>query len=288
MKKGYIYSIISAILFGAAGLFVKLILKTGLDSISLLTVQYIIAVLLMFVVAFIKEKEKLHVTKKQLFNLAILGIVGNTFMTIFYYKAFEYLPVAVVTMLLFTYPIMVLIYSAIFEKRKLGRKKVLIMFLAFLGCLLTLNILSGGFKYSAVGIVFGLLSAVFYAFMNLYTEKKLEGIDSLSINAYSTLFSLISLLLYKWPYFLFEGNIKIESFIYIVILAVVCEIIPLTLLYSAIKYIGSLKVSIISNLEIPTAMIVSFFVLKEHVYLTQIIGAGLIVYAIYLIRKDEK
>ncbi len=287
MKKGYMYSVISAILFGTAGIFVKLALKTGLDSISLLTVQYILAVFIMFVVALIKEKQKLQVDKKQLFNLAVLGIIGNTFMTIFYYKAFEYLPVAMVTMLLFTYPIMVFIYSIIFGKQRIDRKKVLMIFLAFLGCMLSLNILSGSFKYSMKGLIFGLLSAVFYAFMNLYTEKKLSGVDSLSINAYSTLFSLISLLIYKWPVFLFKGNVKIESVFYIVILALVCEIVPLTLLYAAIKYIGSIKVSIISNLEIPTAMLVSILVLKEQVHLSQIIGAILIVYTVYLIRDKN-
>lgn len=287
LRKGYIYSIISAILFGTAGIFVKLALKTGLDSISLLTVQYIIAVFIMFAVALIKERQKLYINKGQLFNLAVLGIVGNTFMTIFYYKAFEYLPVAMVTMLLFTYPIMVFIYSIIFGKQKIDRKKISLIFIAFLGCILSLNILSGSFKYSMKGLIFGLLSAVFYAFMNLYTEKKLEGVDSLSINAYSTLFSLISLLIYKWPAFLFKANVKIDSIFYIIVLALVCEIVPLTLLYTAIKYIGSLKVSIISNLEIPTAMIVSFLILKEQVQFSQIMGAILIVYTVYLIREKS-
>jgi drug/metabolite transporter (DMT)-like permease len=68
------------------------------------------------------------------------------------------------------------------------------------------------------------------------------------------------------------------------ILATLCEIIPLTLLYAAIRNIGSLKVSIISNLEIPTAMVVSFYLLKESVTLLQVAGAVLIILAVYLIR----
>ncbi|AKA70807.1 DMT family transporter [Clostridium scatologenes] len=287
MKKGYVYSIISAILFGTAGIFVKLSLKIGLDSINLIILQYTIAVFLMFAAAFITGKAKLSITKRQLIRLSILGVVGNTFMTVFYYKAFEYLPVAMVTMLLFTYPIMVLIYSIIFQKQNLDKRKILVISMAFLGCLLTLNILLGNFKYSIKGVIFGLLSALFYAFMNLYTEKKLFELDSLSINAYSTLFSLMALLIYRWPTFLFKDNIQINAFTYVAALAVICEIIPLTLLYASIKYIGALKVSIISNLEIPTAMIVSSFILKEQVTFTQVIGALLIVYAVYFIRKEN-
>lgn len=288
MKKGYMYAIVSAILFGTAGIFVKLAQNTGLDSVSLLTIQYIIAVTLMFIVAFLKDSKKLYVSKKQLFNMAVLGSVGNTLMTIFYYMAFEYLPVAMVTMLLFTYPIMVFVYSLFVERQRVDMRKIGAITAAFLGCILTLNVFSGGLKYSAKGIIFGLLAAVFYAFMNLYSEKRLENVDALSINAYSTLFSLITLTIYKWPVFLFNGQIRLESLKYIIILALFCEIIPLTLLYAAIKHIGSLKVSIISNMELPTAIIVSFVILKESVSIVQIIGAILIFYAVHLTRIEER
>lgn len=287
LKKGYIYAVISAILFGTAGIFVKLAYKTGLDPVSLLIVQYIIAVFLMFLIAVLQDVRKLYVSKRELLSMAILGIVGNTLMTVFYYKAFEHLQVAMVTMLLFTYPIMVFIYSAIIQRQKIEPKKIMAIFMAFIGCTLTLNIFSGEGIYSIKGLIFGLLSAVFYAFMNLYTENRLENVEALSINAYSTLFSLVTLFFIRRPGFLFEGNIKFESYIYILILAVLCEIVPLTLLYTSIQNIGALKVSVIGNLEIPTAMIVSFVFLRESISITQIIGASLIVYAVYLIKEKK-
>ena len=282
--KGYIYSIIGAILFGTAGLFIKSAYETGLSAVSLLTVQYIFAVILMFVIAFIKNKETLKVSKKQLRDLAVLGIVGNTFMTVFYYMAFEYLPMAMVTMLLYTYPIMVFIYTTVFNKRKVKPRKLMALLLAFTGCILTLNLLGGKLSYSYKGIIIGLLSAVFYAFMNIFAEKKLSNVEPLTINAYSTLFSLISLCIYSFPTFLFRGEIHVNGLINILCLAFFCEIIPLTLLYAAISYIGALKVSIISNLEIPTSMIVGFLFLQEKVSIIQIIGAMCIIYAVYLLR----
>lgn len=287
MKKGYIYAIISAILFGSAGLFVKLAYKTGLDSVSLLIVQYMIAVVVMFLIAFFQDRKKLYVSKKELLNMAILGVVGNTLMTVFYYKAFEHLQVAMVTMLLFTYPIMVFVYSSIFQKQKIEPKKIMAIFVAFAGCIFALNVFSGEIKYSIKGLIFGLLSAVFYAFMNLYTEKKLESSDALTINAYSTLFSLITLFFIKKPGVLVVDYIKFESIIYIIILAILCEIVPLTLLYTSIQDIGALKVSVIGNLEIPTAIVVSFVFLRESISIMQIIGAVLIVYAVYLIRGQK-
>ena len=286
MSKGYIYSIVSAILFGSAGLLVKLAYVGGIDSISLLTMQYIIAVPLMFLIMYIYNKKSFRVTKKQLLRLAVLGIVGNTFMTVFYYISFNYLPIQMVAILLYTYPIMVFIYSTILKKHSLNVTKIFAVFLAFFGCILTLDILPSGFKYSLKGVSFALICAMFYAFMNIYSEEKLQDLSPLSINAYSTLFSLISLMIYKFPMFVFSGNITKELLLYTAILAIFCEIIPLTLLYAAIKHIGSLKVSIIGNLEIPTAMFVSFFILHEQIASMQIIGTGLVICAIYMIRTS--
>lgn len=288
-NKGYIYSIISAIFFGSAGLLIKLVYKTGLDAISLLTAQYMTAVVLMFLIALIKNKKSLFIGKKEIIRLFILGVFGNTIMTIFYYKAFEYLPVAMVAMLLYTYPILVLIYSTVVKREKLTKNKIKAIIFAFTGTVFALNIVSGKLSYSLMGIIFGLATAVFYAFMNIYSEEKLKSIDPLTINLYSTLFSLIVLIIIKFPSFIFTKEIYGKNLIYIVLLAFFCEIVPLTLLYSAIKYIGAFKVSIISNLEIPTAIIISVFFLKEQLSFIQIAGSFLIVYAVYAIKeKSEK
>lgn len=285
LKKGYFYSIVSAVLFGSAGLIVKLAYVEGVDPIGLLTLQYIMAVTLMFLVLVIKDKQELKVSKKELYHLFILGVIGNSFMTVFYYTAYNYLPMAMVTILLYTYPIMVFLYFLLFHKRDISKTKTLALIAAFTGCILALGILSGGLKYSLKGIIFGVLAAVFYAFMNIYSENKLADVRPLTINAYSTLFSLISLIIYSFPNFIFKEQVSLNVLGYTAVLALFCEIIPLTLMYAAIKHIGSLKVSILGNIETPTAMLLSFFILREHISFTQTIGALLIFYAVYLLRR---
>lgn len=285
LKKGYIYSIVSAVLFGSAGLIVKFAFLEGVDPVGLLTLQYIIAVGLMFTVLVLKNKKDLIVSKRELYHLLILGVVGNTFMTVFYYTAYHYLPMAMVTILLYTYPIMVFIYSLFFHKGDISRTKTLALVTAFIGCILALGLLGGQLKYSLKGIVFGMLAAVFYAFMNIYSENKLPKVKPLTINAYSTLFSLISLIIYSFPTFILKGQVSLNVLGYTTVLAVLCEIIPLTLMYAAIKSIGSLKASIIGNLETPTAMLLSFFILREQIGFPQMVGAILVFYAVYLIRR---
>jgi drug/metabolite transporter (DMT)-like permease len=288
MKNGYIYAIAAAVMFGSSGMFVKLAQGTGLDSINLLTVQYMLAVIIMFAFAFIRNSKILVVGRKSLINLALMGVIGSTGMTLCYYMAFEYLPVAVVTMLLYTYPVMVFIYTCIFEKGSMNGQKTAAIVMAFTGCILALNFFGGNHSYPVFGIALGLMSAVFYAFINIFSEKKLEKVDSLAINAYSTLFSLIALCLYRFPSYIFRGEVNPDSIIYIVLLAIFCEILPLTMLYASLKLIGALKVSVISNLEIPTAFVMAYLFLNEKITVSQLFGSALIVCAIILIRNGER
>lgn len=286
MKKGYIYAIFSATLFGSAGLFVKLAYTEGLDSVSLLTFQYIIACIIMFLILGGHGRKKLRISMEELIRLAILGIVGNTGMTVFYYMSFSYLPIPMVAILLYTYPVMVFTYKLVVGKEKITTIQVSAMVLAFTGCILTLDLLKGGLSYSPLGILFGLLSALFYSFMNIYSEERLQYIEPMIINAYSTLFSLISLLLISFPIFLFRGQISINLTIYTITLAVFCEIIPLTLLYAAIKRIGSVKVSIIGNLEIPTSILISTYLLNNKMDMPQIIGTVMVVFSVYMLKGN--
>lgn len=279
-------AIISAICFGLAGILVKFSFLEGLSAIVLLSFQYTFAVVIMFIIQLIKQPKDLKISKRQLYHLVVLGVVGNTMMTVFYYKAFEYLPVANVTMLLFTYPIMVFLYSIFFDKKKLSVRGVSAIVLALVGVILTLNILNNGFSFSVIGISYGILCAVFYSFMNIYSEKNLKEISSFSINAYSTLFSLIVLYIYVNPINLLKIDLSMESSIYIVLLAIICEIIPLTLLYAALKEIGYINVSIIGNLEIPTAMVVGSIVLSEKINLLQILGGIMIISAVFLLKEE--
>ena len=287
MKKGYFHAILSAFFFGMAGVLVKLALKTGLASIEIIILQYIISIPLLFLYIYFADKSRLKLSKQQLTNLAIMGIVGNAPMTIFYYDAFAMLPAPIVTIVLYTYPFIIFAFNSIVLKQKPGRKMLLIIFIGFIGAMLTLNIFSINNSYSKYGLLCAFLAAVFFAFMNMYSEKYLYEVDALVINTYSTLFSLIVLSIYNFRNMGFLSQVDIKLAFNVGLLSLFCEVLPLTLLYSGIKKIGGLKTSILGNLEIPTAIIFSAIILKEQLVLIQILGVALIIFTTYKTKKLE-
>jgi drug/metabolite transporter (DMT)-like permease len=287
--KGFIYAIISAVFFGSAGIFIKSGYTNNFSPVDLLMLQYIIATFILFPICLLKYKSSLKLSKEMLKKLVIQGVVGNTFMTVFFYSSFKYLDVAIATMLLYMYPALVAAASFIFMGQKISRIKIAAITGTFIGSLLVLNIFSNSFNLLTVkGIVFGLLAAVFYAFMNIYAEKIVEDVPSPVITFYTTIFSLIVLFIINFSFVTKLSGITQGSIINAGLLAFFCEIIPLTLLYSAIKYIGPVSTSIISTMELPASAVFSYFLMNENLYFIQIAGILVIVYSVILLKREKQ
>jgi drug/metabolite transporter (DMT)-like permease len=284
--KGFIYAIISAVFFGSAGIFVKSGYSSDFTPVDLLMLQYIIGSIILFLMSFIKYRGKLKLSKDMVKKLIIQGAIGNTLMTVFFYEAFRYLDVAVTTMLLFTYPAMVALAASLIFKQRISQLKLALIAGTFLGCILVLDVFTKTSGINYIGVAFALLSAFFYAFMNLHAERIVEDLPGLVITFYTTVFSLIVLFIFNFDFVYKLPEVSLPSFVNAALLAFFCEIIPLTLLYEAIKRIGPVSTSIITSLELPASAITAFVFLGERLTLTQIIGILTVVYCVIKLKKE--
>lgn len=285
--KGFIFALISAVFFGSAGIFVKNGYSSDFTPIDLLMLQYMIAAVILFVMCFIKHKDKLSLSGVSLKRLIVQGAFGNTLMTVFFYQSFKYLDVAVTTMLLFTYPSMVALASFFILGNTVSKTKVFSIIGTFAGSILVLDIFTKSSNTSYIGVAFALLSAVFYSFMNIYAEKIVEELPGLVITFYTTLFSLVVLVIFNFDFIYKLHTISMPSFTNAALLAFFCEIIPLTLLYEAIKRIGPVSTAIITSIELPASAIIAFVFLGERLSLTQILGILIVVYCVITLCKED-
>lgn len=285
--KGFIYAIISAVFFGSAGIFVKSGYSENFSPMDLLMLQYMIAGVILFAMCLIYARNKLKVSGLLLKRLFIQGAFYNTAMTVFFYQSFKYLDVAVTTMLLFTYPAIVAMSTFFVYKKRISRIKLISILGTFIGCILVLDLSSKLSDISYVGVVCALTSAVFYAFMNVYAEKIVDDLPGVVVTFYTTIFSLIVLFVINFSFVYKIPYITTPSITNAALLAFFCEIIPLTLLYEAIKRIGPVSTSIITSLELPASAIIAFLFLNERLSLTQIAGILIVVYCVMKLRNEK-
>jgi drug/metabolite transporter (DMT)-like permease len=284
--KGFIYAIISALFFGCAGLFVKNGYSDNFSPVDLLMLQYIIASFLLFFLCLIKYKDKLLLSKEMFKKLLVQGVFGNTLMTVCFYQSFKYLDMAVATMLLFTYPAIVSVASFFIFKVKISKGKLMSIIGTFTGCILVLNLFSSNIKVNYTGVGYAILAAIFYSFMNIYAEGIVTDIPGLVITFYTTIFSLMVLFIFNFNFIDKLIYLPLSSVGNAATLAFFCEIIPLTLLYEAIKKIGSVTTSIISSLELPSSAIVAFMFLNEKLTFIQVLGILIVIYCVIKLKNE--
>lgn len=288
--RGYLFAFLSALLYGSIGIFVKNGISVDFGPIDLVMLQMLISIILLFIICMIMFRKEIKLSRKQLLRMLILGGISNTMILVFNYMSYKYLSIAVATVILYTYPALVAIASAvIFKVRVSGNKKIAIIG-TFFGCLMIINIFSPSVLASikVVGLVYAFLAAVAFAFFNLYAAKILEDTKPFIVAFYNSIFTLAVLLVFNFGFVYKLRQIGSTLFVNTLLLAILCGIIPSILYYMALKNIGSIPVSIIGSLEIPIAGILAFLVFKDKLSALQIIGILVSLASVMLLKFERE
>jgi drug/metabolite transporter (DMT)-like permease len=287
-NKGYLFIIIASLLFAMIGIFGKLALNTGLDPFTLIVYQYGLMSILLIVYLLIKDPASLRISRKMLLYTAIQGIIGTAGTTVFYYLAIDQINVGVASMLLFTYPVFVNLFFMFTGIRKITRAGKISLVVAFIGSVLVLDVLSGGLdSLSALGIVFGLLSSLSYAFYNTFADLKLSGLSPVIISFYTSVVALLAGIALTPGVLARPIGWSLDLVACLLMLAVVSGIMPVLLIYRGIALIGADKASIVASSELPITIILAYFALNEQMNLLQISGIIMIVAAVLMLHRSD-
>ncbi|MEG1003554.1 DMT family transporter [Clostridium sp.] len=174
-KKGISLVLIATLFWGMMGVTSRTLTNAGINSMSISFFRCLIAAVGFSIFLFIFNKNAFKVDLKGIIVSALYGIVtfGLSFTT--FNIAVERVPIAVATVLMFTNPIWVTIFNAIFFKEKITGKKAVVIALAITGCLLISNIFGVGLEnLDIIGLLIGLSTGVLFA-LQLVIPRFFEG-----------------------------------------------------------------------------------------------------------------
>lgn len=286
-KTGYIYVLLAAFFFALIAVIGKTVMNTGINVFDLLILQNVMALIFLLVYFTATDIKKLHMDKKSLKAILIQGLVGSAGTTILFYLALQRMNAGIASMLLFTHPVLVSIYFMATKTKKITLTNNLALTAAFIGSVMVINIFNIDIsKTPFVGLCFGIMSSVTYAFYNIYADVKLKDFEPLVITFYTTLSILIVTLILRPGFFRFEFIMTSELLIYICELAVVSGILPVIFLYKGINIVGADKASIVATSELPITILISFFVLGERMDIVQLSGIVLILCSVIILQYE--
>ncbi|GAA4268353.1 DMT family transporter [Hyunsoonleella aestuarii] len=211
-------------------------------------------------------------SKKDLTTILVSAFfLGAHWITYFY--ALKLSNVALGMLSLFTFPVITALIEPFFTKNKLNPIHIILALIVLLG----IYILAPDFNFESSqvkGILFGLLSALFYALRNLMLKNPAQNYNGTSLMMYQTLFLSVILL----PFLVIRDTSNIiTQYPYIILLALVTTAIGHSLFINSLKYFYVSTASIVGSIQPIFGIIIAFIFLNEVPTLNTFIGGSLII-----------
>lgn len=291
-KKIYlILPIISGILYGSSGIFVRTLTQNGIDATTLLFLRFSIAIPVMVIAILATDKKQLKIklTDIKLLIITAMGIIG---LNILYNIAMNTISLSIAAVLLSSDPVFVLIIAYLTFKEKITKSKVLSIILVLIGCILTTGLIEGNASnVTGIGIIGGIGAAIFWAIYMMGSKKALEnGLHTYTILLYSILINTIVLIPFTSfnQITTFVNADMLGNTIFLILHSTLSFAIPYILLTVSIKYMDSGSASIFtSGAEPLAALIFGMLFYSEIPTILMFSGIILTIIALAILSKSE-
>ncbi|MEE1156758.1 MAG: DMT family transporter [Methanobrevibacter sp.] len=291
-KKIYlILPIISGILYGSSGIFVRTLTQNGIDATTLLFLRFSIAIPVMVIAILATDKKQLKIKLSDIKLLIItaMGIIG---LNVLYNIAMNTISLSIAAVLLSSDPVFVLIIAYLIFKEKITKSKVLSIILVLIGCILTTGLIEGNASnVTGIGIIGGIGAAIFWAIYMMGSKKALEnGLHTYTILLYSILINTIVLIPFTSfnQITTFVNADMLGNTIFLILHSTLSFAIPYILLTVSIKYMDSGSASIFtSGAEPLAALIFGMLFYSEIPTILMFSGIILTIIALAILSKSE-
>lgn len=281
MKKGYIYTALSAIIFGLMPLLTKIIIARGATSLTIPFFRVFYVTIVLFLVLKIKKID-LHLEKRDLISAILTSIFGSGLTIIILNESYNYVDTGIAISLHFLYPLFVAILCCFFYGEKIKKKQIISLSFALVGIICFMSKGNG----SLFGYFLAIASGLTYAFYLVKMDKSgLVKMNALKLSFYLALFTTIEI--FTMNLFMQEVVFKMDALSYglLLVLALSSSFLATVLLQKGVLLLGSTRASFICLLEPVTSIIVGILWLNEAFTLNKGLGGLAIIISLIIFLK---
>lgn len=284
--KGYVYALLSGALFGVIPILVLTISRDGSISNSFcIMIRSLIAGTVLLPAACGRIKKQ-PLSKENLRDIVISALaMAST--SILLFTSYQYIPSGIGVTLHYTYPMVVLVLSALLFRVQIRIKTIMAMLISLLGIVLLCDASVVGGN-ALLGIVLALCSSLTFASYLLWNERrKLAMLDSIVFVSFMSLFDTGDLFIYN----LITNQLDITISGKIVLILLLVGFVGIGAILTqilAIKYVGSVHTSILGTLEPIVCTIGSALVLHDVIRFRTILGGILVLAAVIIVTLHKK
>lgn len=269
----------SAIGFGAMAIFGKVAFGSGASTATVLFFRFLAAgtMMVMLMVSMRQQWPK----GRDLAVLILMGGLGYAGQAFCFFSALRHATAGLTGLLLYLFPALVIVGSAILGRRKLTWPKVLLALLALIGILLTVT---GGLAGTPTGIAFGVGAALVYTVYILVGEGVTGRTGAVSAGCVIMLSAAVVFgvaMTVEGPSY--PGTS--DGWLAVAAIAVVSTLMPIVFFFAGMRRLGAGDASTLSTLEPVVTLLLAYVFLGEKLGPLQAAGAGLVIAAVIILTR---
>ena len=301
-SKGYALAILAAACWATGGLTAKWLFTPSasvpsgwrvnpfgieIDPSALSGGRALSAFLLLGAFLLATRRSELRARPRDLPFLAVFGIVGLAAVHYSYFKTISLTNVATAILLEYLAPIIVLVVSVAILGERLTWALPTGVALSVTGCALVVGALNGGgLEVSAEGIVWGLLSAAFFASYSLMGTYAAGRFSPWKLLFWGLGFASLFWLLVLGPQAVLRVFSTPATALAVIYVAVMSTIVPFGAFLQALHYIEPTRATVTATLEPVLAGLGAFVLFGETLTVTQLLGGALVILAIFVVQSS--
>lgn len=299
-SRGYFIALVATVLWSTTGPFISYLGKTyALPSLVLAFWRDLFVSLGMVVGLLVFSRARLHLDRSHWGFMVLYGLTVALFNSMWTFSV-QYNGAAVATVLAFSSPAMTAILSRIIFKEDFNRAKVMSILLSLIGTVLVSGAWDASmWRLNPQGIIFGMLTGLFFAFYNLEGKTASDKhIDSWTALLYSFGCATIFLFLFNIALNTANSEPPLSNLLWLgdsfagwgilFFLGVAPTLGGFGLYTLSLRFLSPTVANLIATLEPALTAIWAYLFLNEILAGVQLIGSLFIFTGVILLRLGEK
>jgi drug/metabolite transporter (DMT)-like permease len=288
---GVVFALLAAVGFSAKAILVKLAYLDRVDAVTLLALRMAFSVPFFIGVAlWAKRQHAEPLSGHDQILVLILGLIGYYLSSFLDFLGLQYISAGLERLILFLYPTMTVILSALLYKRAIGRKVIAAMALCYAGIVLVffhdLGMMQGSIVLGA-SLVFA--STLSYSIYLVGAGHAIARIGAARFTAYAMIVACAaSLLQFGLTHPINSLDLPVQVYQIAIAMAIFSTLLPVFLLSHAIRRIGSGSTSLIGSIGPVSTIYMAYVFLEESMSLWQIAGSSLVLIGVLVISMNSR
>ena len=284
----YALIMLSGILWGTIGLFVKVLDARGSTSEYTTFMRMFFAFLLLFAITLAKEgTASFRIGRNTLISCALLGFVSMSLNNLCYTNAVNRLGMSLAAAILYMAPIFTSIQSKLLFHERIGRNKLIALAFNVIGCVLAAT---GGRLslegVSAAGLLFGIGAAFAYSTQNIFGRLATDEASPFVVATYNFFFAAAFTLVVARPFSTISDPFDPQLLIWGLLFGLIPTTIAYLLYFAGIQGLTETsKVPVFCSLELVVATVLGGVLFNENLPPASLAGTAMILISIMLMNR---